>query len=134
MTYRTLFFVVAALVAVLAVGCVPLPAAPASSTTPLPGGGVNTIVTPGTGPSPETANQAVEWLAGELNVSKGALRLVEAEQIDWTDSCFGLGGPAESCLAAVTPGWRMIFEAAGQQHEVRSDLSGSAFRLVPAQS
>jgi hypothetical protein len=69
-------------------------------------------------------------LAGEVNVSAQDLRLGKAERVEWTDSCFGLGGPAESCLQAMTPGWRIVFEAKGQQYEVRTDETGSSFRLA----
>jgi hypothetical protein len=80
---------------------------------------------------PDLVNRAAEWLAKELNVSVKDLTLVSAEHFEWTDSCFGLGGPAESCLQAITPGWRMVAEAPGKQYEVRTDESGSAFRLAP---
>jgi D-alanyl-D-alanine carboxypeptidase len=80
---------------------------------------------------PDLVNRAAEWLAKELNVSVKDLTLVSAEHVEWTDSCFGLGGPAESCLQAITPGWRMVAEAPGKQYEVRTDESGSAFRLAP---
>jgi hypothetical protein len=127
--YRSLLFVGVALVAVLVVGCVPVPAGSPGNTP---------VAAPTTGAagelSPEIANQAAEWLAGEANVSVDELSLVQAEQVVWTDSCFGLGGPAESCLAESTPGWRITFEAGGQQYEVRTDEAGSAFRLAPQES
>lgn len=122
--YRSLLVMVV-LVAILAVGCTPPPMSSPDDTTSAPSG----AETPAG--APDFANQAVEWLAGEVNIPVGDFRFVEAEQVEWTDSCFGLGGPAESCLAAVTPGWRIAFEAGGQQYEVRTDQSGSAFRLAP---
>jgi CubicO group peptidase (beta-lactamase class C family) len=92
---------------------------------PAPGGAETPAI------PPELVNRAAEWLAKEANVSVKDLRLVKAERVEWTDSCFGLGGPAESCLQAITPGWRLAAEAAGRQYEVRTDESGSAFRLAP---
>ena len=80
------------------------------------------------------ANQATAWLATQANIAATDLRLVSAEQVEWTDSCFGLGGPAESCLQAMTPGWLLIFEAGGRQYEVRTDQAGSNFRLAPQAS
>jgi len=118
--------IVAALVAVLAVACAPLPAATPGSGAP--------VSAPAGGEQPAFADQALAWLAAEASVSAADLRLVEAERVEWTDSCFGLGGPAESCLAAVTPGWRIVFEAGGQQYEVRTNLSGESFRLAPQAS
>ena len=98
-----------------------------------PDTGSSPLATPAAGGSDlpaDVANQALAWLAGEAKVATDALRLVEAERTEWTDSCFGLGGPAESCLAAMTPGWRIVFEADGQQYEVRTDEAGTAFRLA----
>jgi hypothetical protein len=133
--YRSVLLVIAVLVAVLAVGCVaPAAGAPAGATS-APGTGTSPVATPtvesGVEQTPDFANQAAAWLAGEANVPAADLRLVQAERVEWTDSCFGLGGPAESCLAATTPGWRMVFEAGGQQYEVRTDETGSSFRLAP---
>src|SRR5512133_895030 len=144
--YRSLLFIVAALLAVLAVGCVPVPVAGLpGNATPVPTGAETPLVTPDTeaqpvatptadsagGLAPDVAKRAAEWLAIEVNVSVEDLRLVGAERVEWSDSCFGLGGQAESCLQAITPGWRIAFEAAGRQYEVRSDESGSDFRLAP---
>jgi hypothetical protein len=82
-------------------------------------------------PPQELVNAAAAWLVKEANISMDDLRLVSAEHVEWTDSCFGLGGPAESCLQVITPGWRMVAEAGGKQYEVRTDESGSSFRLAP---
>lgn len=143
--YRSVLLVIVALVAVLAVGCVPPAAGAPGAATPASSGEQTPVTVPDTGTSPvatptmesaggqapDFANQAAEWLAGEANVSAADLSLVQAERVEWTDSCFGLGGPAESCLAAATPGWRIVFEAGGQQYEVRTDEAGSSFRLAP---
>jgi hypothetical protein len=143
-----MLFVIAALLAVLAAGCAPSMAGSPSNTTPAPSETRSPAVTPVAETSPaatptavpagglaqDVASRAAEWLAGEVNVSVDDFRLVEAEQVEWTDSCFGLGGPAESCLAAITPGWRIAFEADGHQYEVRTDTSGSNFRLAPQAS
>jgi hypothetical protein len=135
--YRSLLLAIAALLAVVAVGCAaPMAVAPDAATpVSTPSTETSPLATPPAdttgGLAPDIANRAVEWLAGEVNVSVEDLSLVEAEQVDWTDSCFGLGGPAESCLQAITPGWRIAFAAAGQQYEVRTDESGSNFRLAP---
>lgn len=71
---------------------------------------------------------AQEWLAEQLGVPIEEVAIVSEEQVDWQDSCLGLGGPAESCLAAITPGWRAIFTVNGMQYEVRTDANGEGFR------
>lgn len=146
--YRSSLFVIVALVAVFAIGCAAPAASAPGDATPAAGGVETPMSTPGTSESPvatpaagsvgevpaDLATQASEWLAGQAGVSVTDLRLVEAERTEWTDSCFGLGGPAESCLQAITPGWRIVFEAGGEQYEVRTDESGSSFRMVPQAS
>ena len=68
------------------------------------------------------------WLAQQLAVSADEIRLVLADERNWSDSCLGLGGPAESCLAVVTPGWQFILEANGELFEVRADRFGNELR------
>jgi hypothetical protein len=146
--YRSVLFLLAALVAVFLVGCA-TPAlsspddatsAPSAAETPAntPATDESPVATPdaGTGGelSTELASAATAWLAGQANVAAADLSVVEAERVEWTDGCFGLGGPAESCLAAMTPGWRIVFEAGGQQYEVRTDEAGTSFRLAPQAS
>jgi D-alanyl-D-alanine carboxypeptidase len=97
---------------------------PPAGGQPAPGGAETPAI------APELVNRAAGWLAKEANISMQDLRLLKAEHVEWNDSCFGLGGPAESCLQAITPGWRLTAEAAGKQYEVRTDESGSAFRLA----
>lgn len=77
---------------------------------------------------PSAVLQAQAWLAEQLGVSVGEVDIVSMEQVDWTDSCYGLGGPAESCLAAIIPGWRIDFEVDGQQYEVRCEETGTIAR------
>jgi hypothetical protein len=80
---------------------------------------------------PELLRDAQEWLAAQLNMLADEVQVVAVEQVEWTDSCLGLGQANESCLAAPTPGWRLVFEVNGERHEVRTDDTGTAFRLAP---
>lgn len=91
--------------------------------------------TPGTSSgSPDLPAKAVldaqQWLATQLNVGAEQVQLIEAEQAEWTDSCLGLGRPNESCLQAITPGWRAVFEVNGQRYEVRTDETASTIRVA----
>jgi heat shock protein HslJ len=76
---------------------------------------------------------AQQWLATQLNVVVEQARIVDLEQTEWTDSCLGLGRLNESCLQAITPGWRAVFEINGVTYEVRTDETGSVFRLAPSE-
>ncbi|MEO0645107.1 MAG: YbaY family lipoprotein [Cyanobacteria bacterium J06650_10] len=52
-------------------------------------------------------------------------------QQTWSDGCLGLGGPAESCLAALTEGWQveLVDSATGDRYTYRTNEDGSAVRL-----
>ena len=78
----------------------------------------------------EAVLNAQEWLATQLSVSTADVQIIEAEQAEWTDSCLGLGRPDESCLQAITPGWRVVLEVNGQRYEARTDRSGSTIRIA----
>ena len=77
---------------------------------------------------PAAVLEAQSWLAEQLNVPVANIKIVSTEQVEWTDSCFGLGGPAETCAAEATPGWRINFEVNGQAYEVRSNETGTLAR------
>jgi hypothetical protein len=72
--------------------------------------------------------EAQSWLAEQLNVSIDQVEIISTEQVEWTDSCLGLGGPAEICAAVMTPGWAANFEVNGQPYEVRVDETGVNIR------
>lgn len=80
-------------------------------------------------PSNPAVTAAIEFLAAEHGLSVEAIAVVNVAAVDWTDSCLGLGGPAESCLAAITPGYQVQLEADGVEYEVRTDADGSAVRI-----
>jgi hypothetical protein len=68
-------------------------------------------------------------LSQKLGIPQDQVGFVSAEAVEWTDSCLGLGGPAESCLQAVTPGYRVTLSAEGKQYEVRTDETGAVVRI-----
>lgn len=81
---------------------------------------------------PQVVLDAQQWLTTQLNLAAESARIIEFEQAEWTDSCLGLGRLNESCLQAITPGWRAVFEVNGVTYEVRTDETGSVFRLAPS--
>ena len=82
----------------------------------------------GTDDPPAAALQARSLLAGQLGVPAEDIKIISVEEVEWADSCFGLGGAAEMCAAEMTPGWRVIFDANGQRYEVRSKKTGTIIR------
>jgi heat shock protein HslJ len=89
--------------------------------------------TPGNLP-PAAVLEAQTFLANTLNLAVDRIQIGNMEQVDWQDSCLGLGGPAESCLQAITPGWRVTFTVDGDTFEVRTDATGSTIRMAPVAS
>jgi hemin uptake protein HemP len=77
---------------------------------------------------PAAVLQARSLLADQLGVPAEEITILSVEEVEWTDSCFGLGGAAEMCAAEMTPGWRVIFDANGQRYEVRSNKTGTLIR------
>lgn len=77
---------------------------------------------------PEAVLEAQSWLAEQLNVAVEDVEIVATEQMEWTDSCLGLGGAAEICATVITPGWQANFDVNGQQYEVRLDETGTTIR------
>lgn len=77
---------------------------------------------------PAAALEAQAWLAEQLDIDVTQVEMVDAEQIEWPDSCLGLGQANESCAAVITPGWSLLFEVEGQQYEVRTDETGTVIR------
>ncbi|MFW6042635.1 MAG: hypothetical protein ACOC9C_03015, partial [Chloroflexota bacterium] len=80
---------------------------------------------------PAAVVQAQQVVADEFNVEPSELNVVSFEPREWTDSCLGLGGPAESCLQAITPGWLVMVEVDGETIEVRTDETGDSIRIAP---
>jgi len=89
--------------------------------------GTTTTVTEDNTP-PTAVQEAQAWLAEQLDVPVEDIKIVSTEQVEWTDSCFGLGGPAEACAAEITSGWQAIFEVNGEQYEVRFGETGTIAR------
>jgi hypothetical protein len=83
---------------------------------------------------PAAAVRAREHLAAELGIGVDGLEVLSFNPVEWTDSCLGLGGPAESCLQAITPGWQVMLRAIDEDvvYEVRTDEGGDVVRFQPA--
>lgn len=98
------------------------PGGPLQSAQPPPGG----LVTKDKAPFALAAKAA---LSHKLGVPEEQVSFVSAELVEWSDSCLGLGGPAESCLQAVTPGYKVTLSAGGINYEVRTDETGGVVRI-----
>lgn len=73
---------------------------------------------------------ARKTLATRLGLDPANVKVVSYEPKDWPDSCLGAAGPGEMCLQVITPGFRVILNAANQRYEVHTDKGGKSVRLV----
>ncbi len=73
---------------------------------------------------------AVAQLAAELDLAESDVTVLSAVETEFSDGCLGLGGPAESCLQAITPGWLIMASANGQEYEVHTDATGQQVRVA----
>lgn len=77
-------------------------------------------------PVPEEARAdtaAREALAQYLGVPLAQIRLRTIAALDWPDTCLGLAVSGQVCQTVVTPGFRVVLDAAEASYEVRTDRS-----------
>ncbi|MBN1247140.1 MAG: hypothetical protein JXC32_05740 [Anaerolineae bacterium] len=86
--------------------------------------------TVGEGQWPNAAQAARFVLQQAVGASAGQVTIVSAEPAEFSDACLGLGGPAESCLAAITPGYIVTLSVAGQTYVYHTDETGGSIRLA----
>ncbi len=125
------FAAVLALLLALLVACQPTGAEPgASDLTAMPEMAQPTAETPTEGTGDSVTSAAIAQLATELGLAESDILVLSAEETEFSDGCLGLGGPAESCLQALTPGWTIMLSADGQEYEVRTDATGEQVRVA----
>lgn len=98
-------------------------AACTAPSTPAPGGPVSDEELPA------AVIAAQQFLAQAENIPVEQVIVTEFEEQVWNDSCLGLGGAAESCLAAQTPGYRVTVQIGNDTYTLRTDALGEAVRL-----
>ncbi|MCS6908847.1 MAG: hypothetical protein RML93_13355 [Anaerolineales bacterium] len=79
---------------------------------------------------PPAVLAARQALADRLNVPPAEVRIRKVEQVDWPDACLGIETPGMMCAQVITPGFRVLLEAAGKIYEFRTNLDGSHVRLA----
>lgn len=68
-------------------------------------------------------------LAQELGVDELSISRAEINEQDWPDSCLGAPAAGEGCAEVITPGYRLVLAAGGQNYEVRTNRDGTIVRL-----
>lgn len=78
------------------------------------------VPSPVSGPE-EAARRA---LAEKLGISTEEVTVVSSEEVDWPDTSLGCPQPGMMYAQVITPGYRIILEAQGQQYEAHTDRVG----------
>lgn len=79
-------------------------------------------------PVPKAVAAVRAHVATKLGVSEGVVIVISAYEKEWSDSCLGLGGPAESCAFVITKGYEVTTQAGGIQSIFRTNTDGSVIR------
>lgn len=79
---------------------------------------------------PEAARAARAALAEKLDIVIDGITIVSANAVEWSDSCLGLGGPAEACMQVITPGYNVQLRADAVEYEAHTNESGTVVRFV----
>jgi hypothetical protein len=77
---------------------------------------------------PQAAQKARAVLAARLGKTTEEVVVNTVKRADWSDGCLGLGGPEESCMMAITPGYEITFSSGISQYRYRTNMDGSVIR------
>ncbi|MEO1210362.1 MAG: hypothetical protein AAFX78_12540 [Cyanobacteria bacterium J06638_20] len=69
-------------------------------------------------------------IARQRNIPVNEVSILSYDSQIWTDSCLGLGNPAESCLQIMVEGWRLEVSAGNQNWVYHVDVTGDTLRLA----
>lgn len=133
---RLPIFIVVALIVTILAACASGPGAPVQTGQPTnpPASPTETPVPPTPveteAPLPEAAVAARQALADMLKIDPGQITVANITQQDFSDSCLGLGGPAESCLQVITPGYAVEMTAGDMSYTFHASTDGSVVRLA----
>lgn len=91
----------------------------------------------GNGTPPEDLNQpgfeAVRKVKARVAEQDGSrvedVVIVEVVERTWPDGCLGLPAVGESCIAVVTPGYRVKAQVRGMDYVYRTDQTGAVMRM-----
>lgn len=69
---------------------------------------------------------ALTLLSSTLNLPAGQISLVSTEAVIWSDGCLGVQRPGEMCTQALVEGFKIVFEADGEEYVIHTNQTGSA--------
>ncbi|MGD8404384.1 MAG: hypothetical protein PVJ21_12035 [Anaerolineales bacterium] len=98
-------------------------------------------LTPTPQPLPTTSGQggmdtlpvarAKSLLVDKLSINGAKIKFVEAQKVQWPDTCLGVQQPGIMCAFHVVDGFKIVLSANGLTYEIHTNLDGSQVVLVP---
>jgi hypothetical protein len=121
--------VVSTMIILLVAACGPrIPSTPPLATPPSEPAQTSSPIPVDQTPSQRAAIQA---LAKSLGISPDQVAVVSSEAVQWPDGCLGVQRIGVMCNQLVTPGFRIVLAANGNQYELHTNQDGSV--VVPGQ-
>ncbi len=75
------------------------------------------------------ANTVLQEASRQLRVPTSQLRIAQAQQQTWTNSCLDLQSPVERCMGVQTAGWRVAVAGGSMPLVFHTNEDGSTLRL-----
>lgn len=85
------------------------------------------VVIPAGSPAEKIVSAAKADLVERLGVAEEAIAVASLEEMQWSDSSLGCPQPDMMYLQVITPGFRIVLTASGQEYEYHTDLARAVF-------
>lgn len=79
---------------------------------------------------PELLQAIIADLTGRTGANPADVTVIQAEAVEWPDGSLGCPKPGEAYLQVITPGYKVVLELAGKQHDYRANERGFFFECV----
>jgi hypothetical protein len=83
-----------------------------------------------TAQSGEIAMVVRQQISAERQLPAEQITVKSVEPVDWPNSCLGAAAADEMCAEVITPGFRVIVDAGGEELEYHTDITGQQIRLA----
>jgi hypothetical protein len=82
-------------------------------------------------PPPQAVLAAVDQLSQTAGVSVEEIEILDFQDVEWPDACLGVPQEGQACALVITPGFRVVLEANGEQFELHTNQDGTVIVQVP---
>ncbi len=129
------YWILIVMLLLVACGTPATPTAPVDSPLGTPARGDSPLSPPDSPAQQRAVDALTPLVAAQLGIAPEALRIVEMEQVTWSDASLGCPQPDHMYADVLTPGWHVVYEdAEGHSYNVHTgeDLENFVICDVPA--